>query len=76
MSDHIIEAIEDAIGHLLVVPEFADEWQRLRARLTPYRERVASAIEAGYRAWINGDTADHDEWRVMADAAIDAARGG
>lgn len=62
-----VQVVED------VVMKHGDEidavcWQRLRARLTPDRERVARAIEA-----VAAD-ADLNEnyWRALADAAINA----
>ena len=45
-------------------------WQRIRARLTPDRERVAMAIHDVNTTGLRGE----DVWLARADAAIDAAR--
>lgn len=61
----------------------ADEeaWQRIRARLTPDRERVARAIAKAI--YVSDDAVEDPKrgtkgymfWLPVADAAIDAARG-
>ena len=48
--------------------EESSAWQRIRARLTPDRERVARAIASAH--W--GDDEFWDQYLVDADAAIDA----
>ncbi|WP_353189128.1 hypothetical protein [Pseudomonas sp.] len=79
-----VQVVED------VVMKHGDEidamcWQRLRARLTPDRERVARSLAAHY-GWTGWDTArdcrdtpsgddpedEREYWRGMADAAINA----
>ena len=76
-----------------LVAEFAGieiiaAWQRIRARLTPDRERVARAL-AAHSGWDGWDTArdcrdtpsgndpedEREYWRGMADAAIKAMEG-
>ena len=61
-----IALVDDALGWLL--PEQAEAWQRIRARLNPDREVVARAICTG----IHGTTALYRNYLPVADAAIAA----
>ena len=79
-----IERVEACIENHVDVIDARDEWDRLKQRLTPDRERVARALAAHY-GWMGWDTArdcrdtpsgddpedEREYWRGMADAAID-----
>lgn len=51
------------------------EWRRIRARLTPDRGRVTSALKRAYMPRFAPEELDlsrWDSWEKLADAAIDA----
>ena len=64
-----IELVDAALGIAFDDADpSAEAWQRIRARLTPDRERVARAIHDANTPGLRGE----DVWLARADAAIDA----
>ena len=66
-----IALVDDALGWLL--PEQAEAWQRVRARLTPDRDRVKAHLRGRYEViWPH---LRDEAWADIADTAIAAMEG-
>ena len=71
-----IELVSMALGIAFDDNDPAVEaWQRIRARLTPDRERVAQAMFDRAVRWDAHVNDDADFWGAVADAAIKAMEG-